>query len=169
MLVTANDVSNPPTATTNESLTISTSSDPTEAQTTTYAITTAKSVSSPTVTLSTTAAGATNVNYNVRFTTSSTGSLAPYYSTITLAAPAGTNFGTSTSYTIEDVTTGTSCSYDSVVVSNGGATVTLSPYYDCSIAAGDTVLVTATGVSNPAGTSTGDILIVSTSSDTRLG
>ena len=96
------------------------------------------------VTLSTTAAGATNVTYNVRFTTSSTGALAPYYSTITLAAPAGTNFGSSTNYTIEDITTGTQCGYYNAVTSNGGATVALSTYSSCgTIAGGDTVLVTA--------------------------
>ena len=63
-------------------------------------------MTSPLVTLSTTAAGATNVTYDVRFTTSSTGALAPYYSTITLAAPAGTVFSSSDTYTIEDLTTG---------------------------------------------------------------
>ena len=109
VVVTASDVSNPATTSTGDVITVSTSSDTVSAQTNTYAITAAKAVASPSVNLSTTAAGATNVNYNVRFTTSSTGSLAPYYSTITLAAPAGTDFSSSSSYTIEDVTTGTQC------------------------------------------------------------
>ena len=166
VLVTASDVTNPGTATTGETVTVSTSSDSVSATTNAYAITAANAVSSPTIALSTTAAGATNVIYNVRFTTSSTGALAPSFSTITLTAPAGTNFGTSTSYAIEDPDTATSCSYDDTVTSNAGATLTLSPYYDCSIAAGDTVLVTANGVSNPTGTSTGNVVSVSTSSDT---
>ncbi len=148
-------------------MTVSTSSDTTAVQTNAYAITAAKAVSSPTVALSTTAAGATNVTYNVRFTTSSTGALAPYYSTITLAAPAGTNFSTSTTYTIEDLTTGSQCGYYTAVPSNGGATVTLSTYSSCgTIAGGDTVLVTASQVSNPTTTSTSDVVTVSTSSDT---
>ena len=167
VLVTASNVTNPATATTGEAVTVSTSSDITPVQTNSYAITAAKAVSSPSVALSTTAAGATNVTYDVRFTASSTGSLAPYYSTITLAAPAGTNFGPSTSYTIEDLTTATQCGYYTSGTSNGGATVTLSDGGSCgTIASGDTVLVTATGVANPATASTGDVITVSTSSDT---
>ena len=147
------------------SIAVSTSSDTLSDQTNTYAITAAQAVASPLVTLSTTAAGATNVTYTASFTTSSTGALAPYYSTITLAAPAGTVFSSSGSYTIEDVTTGTQCGeYYSPVTSNGGATVTVSSY--CTIAAGDTVLVTISDVSNPATASTGDVVVVSTSSDT---
>ncbi len=97
MLVTATGVSNPATATTSERLTVSTSSDSLSAQTNTYAITAAKAVSSPSVSLSTKAAGATNVTYDVRFTTSSAGALAPYYSAITLNAPTGTMFTSDTS------------------------------------------------------------------------
>ena len=90
-------------------MTVSTSSDTTAVHTNTYAITAAQAVATPSVTLSTTAAGATNVTYSTSFTTSATGRLAPYYSTITLAAPVGTIFGSNSSYTISDVTTGTDC------------------------------------------------------------
>ncbi len=102
----------------------------------------------------------------MRFTTSSTGALAPDYSTITLAAPVGTNFGSGGDYTVEDVTTSSQCGLDNWVTSNGGATVTLTIAGGCTIAAGDSVLVTASEVSNPATTSTGDTVAVSTSSDT---
>ena len=88
---------------------ISTSSDTAAVHTNTYAITTGQALTSPLLTLSTTAAGATNVTYTTSFTTSSTGRLAPYYSTITLAAPALTVLSSSSSYTVEDVTTGTEC------------------------------------------------------------
>ena len=163
--VTANAVSNPSTTSTADAVDVSTSSDTTAVQSNTYAITAAKAVSSPALTLSTTAAGATNVSYDVRFTTSSTGALASSYSTISLTLPSGATFTSNSSYTITDVTTGTNCGYYNAVTSNGGATVTLTD--GCSsIAAGDTVLVTAGAVSNPATTSSGDAVTVSTSSDT---
>ena len=144
----------------------STSSDTLSAQTNTYAITAAKAVASPSVTLSTTAAGATNVTYTTDFTTSSTGALAADYSTITLAAPAGTVFNSNSSYTIQDVTTATNCGLANWVTSNAGATVTLTVAGGCTIAAGATVQVTASGVSNPGAISTGDLIAVTTSSDT---
>ena len=157
VLVTASEVTNPATTSTGDVVTVSTSSDTTPAHTNTYAITATKAVTAPSVTLSTTAAGATNVTYATSFTTSSTGALAPYYSTITLAAPAGTVFNSNSSYTIEDVTTGTQCGYYNAVTSNGGATVTLTDGSGCgTIAGGHTVLVTASDVSNPATTSTGE-------------
>ena len=151
MLVTASAVSNPATTSTGDAVTVSTSSDTAPAETDTYAITAAQAVTSPSVTLTTKAAGATNVTYNVRFTTSSTGALAPYYSTITLAAPAGTVFSSNGSYAIEDVTTGTQCGeYYSPVTSNGGATVTVSISTGCgTIVGGDTVLVTASDGHQP--------------------
>ncbi len=70
------------------------------------------SVASPSVTLSTTAAGATNVTYTVSFATSSSGALAAGSGTISLAAAPGTVFSSGGSYTIEDVTTGTQCGLD---------------------------------------------------------
>ncbi len=167
VLVTASQVSNPATTSSGDTVTVSTSSDTLSAQTNTYAITAAKAVSSPSVILSSTTAGATNVTYSTSFTTSSTGALAPSYSTITLNAPTGTVFGTDSSYTIEDVTTGAQCSGYSAGTSNNGATVTLSDNSNCgTIAGGHAVLVTATGVSNPGTAATGQSLTVSTSSDT---
>ncbi len=87
VFVTASQVTNPTTTSTGNSVAVSTSSDSPSAQTNTYAITAAKAVSSPSVILSSTTAGATNVTYSTSFTTSSTGALAPNYSTITLSRP----------------------------------------------------------------------------------
>ncbi len=84
--------------------------------------------------------------------------------TITLAAPAGTVFSSNGSYTIQDVTTATNCGLENWVTSNSGATVTLTG--GCTIAAGASVQVAATGVTNPATASSGDVLTVTTSSDT---
>ena len=164
--VIAYGVSNPTTTSTGNTLSVSTSSDGLPAQTNTYAITTPKAVSSPTVALSTTAASATNVTYTAFFTTSSTGALAADYSTIVLAAPAGTVFSSTSTYSIEDVTTSTQCGLNNWVPSNGGATVTLTIAGSCTVAAGDAMQVIAYGVSNPTTTSTGNTLSISTSSDT---
>ncbi len=150
VLVTASAVSNPTTPSTGDTVAVTTSSDTTPADTNPYAITAAKAVAAPSVALSTTAAGATNVTYDVRFTTSSTGALAPVYSTITLAAPAGTSFTSDSSYGIDDVTTGEQCDYYNAVTSNGGATVTFDDDGGCGgIASGSVVLVTATGRLQP--------------------
>ena len=90
------------------SVTVSTSSDTVSAQTNTYAIGGgAQAVASPLVTLSTTAAGATDATYTASFTTSSTGALAADAGTITLAAPVGTIFSSNSAYTIADLTTAT--------------------------------------------------------------
>ena len=96
-------------------------------------------------------------------TTSTTGALAADWGTITLAAPAGTAFSSASSYTIQDVTTATNCGLETWATSNAGATVTLT--VGCTIGAGATVQVTATGVSNPATASSGDVLTITTSSD----
>ena len=106
MLITASGVTNPTATSTSDVVAVSTSSDTTQAHPNTYAITPAQAPASRSVTLSTTAAGATNVTYTTSFATSSTGTLAPYYSTITLS-PAGTVLAPSSSYSIEDVTTAT--------------------------------------------------------------
>ena len=125
------------------------------------------SVTAPSVTLSTTAAGATNVTYTTSFTTSSTGSLAPDSGTITLAAAAGTIFSSNTRLHDRRRHDGDAVRGHNAVTSNGGATVTLTVDGGCgTVASGDTVLVTAAAVSNPATTSTGDVVTVSTSSDT---
>ncbi len=116
---------------------VSTSSDATPSDSNSYTIGSGgQAVTSPSVNLSTAAVGATNVTYNVRFTTSATGSLAAGGGTITLAAPAGTVFSSSGHYTIEDVTTATQCGLNNWVTSNGGATVTLTVGGSCGTVAG---------------------------------
>ena len=126
VLITATSVSNPATASTGDVVVVTTSSDTEPAQTNTYSIGSGgQSVTSPSVTLSTAAAGATNATYDVKFTTTPSGSLAAGSGTITLAAPAETVFSSNSSYTIEDITTGTNCGLNNWVTSNSGATVAL--------------------------------------------
>ena len=59
----------------------------------------------------------------------------------------------------------TNCGLKNWVTSNSGATVTLT-VGGCAVAAGDTVQVVASGVSNPGTVSTGDHIAITTSSDT---
>ncbi len=66
------------------------------------------SVSGVSVSLSTNAAGATEVDYTVGFTTSATGALDPNTGTITLSTSGSTSFPSNCSYTVTDVTTGQS-------------------------------------------------------------
>src|SRR5207302_1605907 len=109
--VAANDTANPVSTSAGDVVSVSTSSDTVAANTPTYSITAAQALASPSVSLSSTAAGATHVTYTVAFTTSSTGALVPGYGTITLAAPAGTAFSTNGgNYLITDTTTSLSCS-----------------------------------------------------------
>ncbi len=168
VLVTATEVSNPPAASTGDVVTVSTSSDTVSAQTSAYAITAGLvgvlSVGRPVVdigagppTSRTTSASPPRRPERWRRTTRRS----------RLAAPAGTNFTSNTTYTVEDLTTGSQCGYYNAVTNNGGATVVLSTSTGCgTIAGGDTVLVTASLVTNPSASSTGNFLTVSTSSDT---
>jgi hypothetical protein len=153
-------------------LSVSTSAD-TALSTVTYTILAALPVVSPAVALSTPAAGATAVEYIIKFNTSSDGRLPvdtydPALSgTITLAGPPGTAFPSNPAdYVVIDHTSHTAPSpAGSVSVSSGGnaATLTLSAT-SSTVLAGDSVEVDAFGVGNPAGG--GKSLTVSTSSDT---
>jgi hypothetical protein len=157
--VTAVQVANAPT-TGSQTFTISTSSD--TAATTSFSLVAAGSVSGVSVSLSTTAAGASEVDYTAAFTTSSsTGALDSNNGTITLSTSGSTVFVDSCNYTLDDVTSNqstTTCPTEAP-----GSSVTLSAG-GLNIRAGDTVHVTAVQVAN-ALTTGSQTFTVSTSSD----
>ncbi|MCA1684005.1 MAG: hypothetical protein LC708_02615, partial [Actinobacteria bacterium] len=163
LTVTVHRVTNPPAGT--HTLTVRTSSDVDPATSAPYTITGTQSVSGVTApTLSNTAAGSTGVEYNsIGFTVSSTGQLSPDGGTITLAAPAGTVWGTGCEVTVFNDTTGQEVAACTGSTSNGGATLTIPLNQNRAVNAGDHLTVTVHRVTNgPAGTHT---IAVSTSSD----
>ncbi|MCU1428770.1 MAG: hypothetical protein JWL83_2770 [Actinomycetia bacterium] len=159
--IDANAVSNKATAGANN-VTFSTSSDPkTVALSSTLTAPTA--VGSAGLTLTSNVHSATNVTYSVSFV--ATNALSAGFSTITLAAPAGTTFGPTSGcspYFVSDVSTNLATSCLAAVVSNGGAMATITLPMD--VGTGDIVNVTVTGVTNASGTGA-QTLNVSTSSD----
>jgi hypothetical protein len=117
------------------------------------------------VQLTSTAATATQVSYAVHFTTID--ALVQTFSTVTLAAPSGTTFVPNNGcapYRVTDDTTNISSTCVTAVVSNGGATTTVTMPF--SIGAGDAVTVTASAVANKS-TAGGQTLTFSTSSDPK--
>jgi hypothetical protein len=157
--VTAVEVANSP-STGSQTFTVSTSSD--TATSTSFGLVAASPVTGVSVSLSTTAAGASQVDYTAAFTTSpSTGALDLDNGTITLSTSGSTVFADSCSYTLDDVTSGQSTTTCPTEVP--GSSVTLSAG-NLSIRAGDTVHVTAPQVANAPSTGS-QTFSVSTSSD----
>ena len=103
----------------------------------------------PTVSLSSDAGLATEVNYSVAFTVTAPGGLAAGHGSITLVAPPGTVFPTSAAdYTITDATTKTASPIDgSPAVAGGGSVVSITPI--AAVAAGEQVSVGVADVTNP--------------------
>lgn len=98
-----------------------------------------------TVQLSSTSATATEVTYEVAFT--SPGSLSNGSGTITLSAPAKSVFsGSGCDYTIYDATTTRRGGCLAVTVGSGGTSVTVTT--NVTVAAGNSVVVTAEGTTN---------------------
>jgi beta-lactam-binding protein with PASTA domain len=150
-------------------LSLLTSADPTPVTSSSYSMTgspaTLTAVSSASLSATSTTGGASGVSDTVTFTTSASGALAGGSSTIALAAPAGTNLaGPNTAYSIVDETTSSGSGPAGRTSSAAdGAFVDITPAN--TIAAGDTVQVTITQVTNPpAATGT---LLVSTSADQK--
>ena len=142
-------------------LTVSTSSDRTPVTSAPYTVTAASTISAVTApTLSSTAAGATGVQYsNVGFTVSSTGALNSDGS-ITVTGPPGTVFTGGCDTVVHNDTTGVDVGCGGGI-SNGGATITLD--ISGTVNPGDHLTIRFRRVTNPApGTYT---LTVSTSSD----
>ena len=146
--------------TTGGTIGISTSSDTPQVNTPSYALTTVKSVSSPTVALSNTTQGISGVSYTVDFTTSSTGELQPGQGTITLAFPAGTTIPT-TGIAVTDLSGGQSISTGGATLSGGGSTATWT--VNEVVPSGDRIELQLDGLKNP---TTGGTIGISTSSDT---
>jgi len=152
-------------------LAISTSSDTTAAEAG-YALVAPSPAAAPSVALSTTAASATQVAYQVAFTASKTGGLAPdtvnpaFAGDVIVSAPAGTVFDHNlANYQFHDLTsgqTGGSFGFQGTL-SAGGATISMP--VPIAIAPGDKVIVTAEGTASPNGVGSRQ-LAVSTSSDT---
>ncbi len=156
--VTAVEVANAP-STGSQSFTVSTSSDlPASA---TFSLVAASPVTGVSVSLSTTAAGATEVDYTAGFTTSSTGALDLNYGTITLSTSGSTDFPDNCSYVLTDVTTNQSTTTCPTGVSGSSVTLEMG---GISIRGGDTVHVTAVEVASAPSTGPQN-LTVSTSSD----
>jgi DNA-directed RNA polymerase subunit H (RpoH/RPB5) len=167
VIVTADNTDNPTSASTGDVIKVTTSSDTVATSTPTFAIVAARAVGSPTLTLSSNSAGATESTYTVGFITSASGSLIENYGAITLAAPTGTVFSSNAGdYTINDLTSGGSCGPSATpTLGNSGATVTF-PIGCYSIGSGDTVQVIARNTTNPAVASSGDVIKITTTSDT---
>ena len=149
---------------------VETSSDPALVTSNSYTITSATSVSSPTLTLSTTSANATGVSYYVDFSLSATGELVGGQGTITLTAPEGTVWPSTCQggsagrgFSIEDTTDPSAGGVPTACQVVGASVILTVPN---TISASDSLSVTASGVVNPPAESNVTIG-VSTSSDTN--
>ncbi len=156
--VTIAGVTNAPAG--SDQLAITTSSDTQPAQTGTYMLTAAQAPGSPSVALSSLAAGAANVTYTLGFTASLTGGLASGAS-ITLTAPLGTVLPDQ-DVEVVDLTTGRPLGTTSVTVSTAGNVATWQLAE--SLPAGHAASVAIPGVTNPSAGSAR--LALTTSSDT---
>ncbi len=159
VLLIVTQVTNPPAG--SGQLSVSTSSDPASvsaADTTSPPNAVASADFSP----SSAAGGATAVTYTVGFTTSATGTLLGGLGAVSLLAPPGTTFSPSATATITDAThSAGSGTVGSIGVLDGGALADF--VVPNTIQAGDAVVLTVPGVTNPpAGAQS---LEVSTSSD----
>ncbi|HUD36299.1 MAG TPA: IPT/TIG domain-containing protein [Streptosporangiaceae bacterium] len=153
---------------------ISTSSDPAQEMTPSYATTAPHALISPQVWVTQPAvAHEGQLTYTVRFETSSTGALVPGYGQITLAAPSGTVFPVqnlegvygAVINDVYDVTTGQDLGFSrGGVLSDGGSTATWT--LEPAIGANQVIDLTISGMTNP-GQGTYK-LGVSTSSDTKV-
>jgi hypothetical protein len=155
------DVTNGPAG--SDQATVSTSADTTSAHTSLFSLTAPQAVSSPSITPSTTAAGATQVDYAVAFTTSSGGALTSGQGTVTVALPTGTVIPNQYVSGVDLTTGATISTTGNPAFQNGHATATWTIYYYDSIAAGDRIELSIPGVTNP---TSGGTPTITTSSDT---
>ncbi len=154
-------VTNPPLGT--YYLTVLTSSDTVPVLTAFYTVHAATAVRTPTVGLSSNAGLVTGVTYTVAFTATSALESGNGPGAITITAPAGTVFpANNADYYLTDLTNSAEDNYLNVTVSGTGAQITGQVY--SSIAAGDSLSILISGVSNPGAGSYK--LLVLTSADT---
>jgi hypothetical protein len=143
-----------------QTLRVSTSSDTTQASSSTYSVTSATQVTQPSVANNPSGAGV-SATYSVTFTTSSSGALSGTAgSQVTIVFPAGSGLGSLSGSSVTDQTSGQQVGSCNVA---SGTTVTCP--ISATIASGDTVIVALNGISNPDAVGS-DTLKVSTSSDT---
>ena len=158
--VTLNGVINPTTVTTDATLTVQTSADTILVTSPAYAVTAATAVSATSVAVSDSLTSATGVTYTVKLKSTSplSGETGSY---LLLTAPTGTGLGSLGAATVEDGTTNvancTAISAVAVKCPLAGSAV---------VNAGDSLVVTLTGLVNPSVTQAYAFRIV-TSSDTR--
>jgi hypothetical protein len=153
LVVQVSGVTNPP-AGTGDAMSVATSSDTTPAVSNALSFVAGASPGSASLETSSGAVGQSGVTYSVGFTASSTGELASGTGTITLVASPGTAFGNngnSWCATVDDTTTNRSSSCDSASIAADGSAVTITT--GTTVKAGDSVVVTLTGVTNPPVTS----------------
>ncbi len=142
-------VTNPPSGS-GDSMSVATSSDTTPAVSNAVPFVAAGTPASGSLETSSGAVGQSGVTYSVGFTASSTGALANGSGTVTLLAPAGTAFGNnggSWCATVDDTTRNRSSSCDPASIAADGSAVTVTTH--TTVNAGDSVVVTLTGVTNP--------------------
>ncbi|HZT95613.1 MAG TPA: hypothetical protein VFB34_02130 [Chloroflexota bacterium] len=156
------DVQNPSVLASTDRLKVSTSSDYTPVSSGTYAILSAHKITSPVVSLTTAAAGATGVDYRLTFNLSTTGALSGTQDTITVTAPPGTSFGGAQGQVLDDTRDATDITFCCQSIGNGNSTINVGLG---GAAAGDQLTVILHDVTNPSGPATGKRLMVSTSSD----
>lgn len=159
------NVTNPTTSSVDDTVTVFTSSDLMPVTSGNYTI--YSSVSNQTVNITSQIAGASTV-YQVAFETSSTGALAAGSGSISIDAPSGTVFPTSTGdYTISQGSLyGTPTAAPIATAVTGGGSNEVTIVTPAAIGNSTDVVVTINDVTNPAAsTGSGDQLSVSTSSD----
>ncbi len=162
--LTFTDITSAATAGTHQ-ITFSTSSD-TRPATASFALTAGDQqvASFGGISVSSTAAGASQVTYTMEYTASPTGQLVQNNGLITVAAPAGTSFNGNIAF--DDLTSGATGGWFDFqgTTSNNGATFTISS--NVAVAAGDKVRLTFTDITSAATAGTHQITF-STSSDTK--
>lgn len=146
VLVRLSGVINP--AAGNQQVKVSTSTDRQPVASAAYPITSAQAPANLSVTLSSVVPDATGVNYTATFTTSSTGGMSGLWpgGTVTLTAPAGTDFADAPGYaSLWDETTGQPV--PGGYLSEDGSSFTFGLRYP--VAAGQTLQLQIGGVTNP--------------------
>jgi hypothetical protein len=155
--LTISRVTNPPTPSTGDTISIETTADNGGAvASNTFAVLAAQSVSGVTATQTNPTAGATS-NYTVTFMTSSTGAM-PFDNNIELAFPNGTGLF---ALTASNVT----AAGQTVGRCDGSTPSTIGCSTSAAITANERVSVTLDGVINPSTASTGDTVGVETTAD----
>jgi hypothetical protein len=156
-------VVNPTTASTTNTVSVSTSSDITPVTSSSYSIVAGHAVSAGALTPSDHAASAIGVTYTVGLKVSSTGALSQAVgSTLTMTFPTGTKLNVITSSLLTDSTTHTV-----VGQANPSTTtsLTFTLYTGSAVRAGDTLSAVIKGAGNPSTTSTTYNVTLSTTSD----